>query len=232
MKPILRSLLVVSLVSLVAGCRSPRPPGPTVSGKRDVSGFTTIELENAIAADIAIGPAFTLVVKGEANAVAAVRTEVHGESLVVKREGREDGQVRVAIQLPALKGIELSGASDANVAGLTGAGMRLGASGASHLAVKAATGEHLAIDASGASTVDVAGAVDDLVVDVSGASQVNARGLTVRKAVVDVSGASGLQLNGKDISGDATGASHVQVWGPPSRLAIEASGASSVDSMP
>jgi hypothetical protein len=230
----LRSTTVL-LVLATLGCKaSPqRPadqPGPSVSGKRDLTGFTNLEVNGALEADVTAGPAFSVEVSGDQAAVAGVRTKVQGETLVVGREGSASGKVHVSVKLPSLRGVEISGASKLVAAGLAG-DIRVGASGASHLHASATKGEHMAIDASGASRVEIAGAVDDLVIDVSGASTVDARDLVVRKAVVDVSGASTLKLNGQDISGDASGASNVQVWGAPARLAVEATGASSVKSM-
>jgi hypothetical protein len=231
MAAILRLSGAIALLSLVA-CRSAQQPGPTAAAnRRDLVGFTTVEIGNAIEAEVIAGPAFSVNVTGDPAAVATVVTKIKGETLVVSREGKAQGHVRVAIALPLLHGVEVSGASDASVSGLAGEGMRLEASGASRLRVMAIKGEHLALDASGASTVVLAGALDDLVTDVSGASHVRARELTVRKVVVDVSGASTLELSGRDISGDASGASTVQVWGAPERLAVDTSGASSVRRM-
>jgi putative autotransporter adhesin-like protein len=238
MTPFARGAVIALL--LFAACKSTPAPapsaGPAVSGKRQLAGFNVVEIGGAIGADVTAGPDFSVEVSGDPAAVALVITKVQGETLVVTRErssgsNEVQGKVHVDIKLPVLRGIEVSGASEAVVSGLGGEGIRVGASGASQLKVKATKGAHLAIDASGASTVEIAGAIDNLVIDVSGASQVRARDLTVRKAVVDVSGASKLELNGQDVSGDASGASSVLVWGGPQRLAVETSGASSVRNM-
>jgi len=226
----------VAAAVLLTACKStpsPQPSaGPPVSGKRALSGFNLVEIGGAIDAQITAGPAFSVEVSGDPAAVALVLTRVKGDTLEVTRENSSHApKVQVTIQLPVLHGVEVSGASAALVSNLAGEGIRVGASGASRLKVSGTKGDHLAIDASGASAVDIAGAIDDLVIDVSGASQVKARDLTVRKAVVDVSGASTLELNGQDVSGDASGASNVKVWGGAQRLAVDTSGASSVKSM-
>jgi hypothetical protein len=230
----LRLAGALALLSLLA-CRSAQqtgPSGPGTGTHRDLTGFSSVEIGGAIEATVSAGPAFSVTVSGDPAAVANVVTRVKGETLVVGREGSgNQGRVKVAIALPVLRGVELSGASDATVSGLSGDGVRLEASGASRLRANDIKGAHLALDASGASTVDLSGALDDLVTDVSGASHVRARELTVRKVVVDVSGASTLELSGRDISGDASGASTVQVWGAPERLAVETTGASSVRRM-
>jgi len=235
MTPFLRAAMAAAL--LLTACKSTPAPqpgsGPPPGGKRDLGGFNLVEIGGAIDAQVTAGPAFSVEVSGEPAAVALVITRVKGDTLEVTRENssRSAGKVGVAIQLPVLHGIEVAGASAVVVSGLAGEGIRVGASGASRLTVTGTKGDHLAIDASGASHVDIAGAIDDLVIDVSGASQVKARDLAVRKAVVDVSGASTLELNGKDVSGDASGASNVKVWGGAQRLAVDTSGASSVKSM-
>jgi hypothetical protein len=228
---LLRPTIALTLLFPCA-CKSPpstQAPG-AAAGRRDLAGFSVVEIGGAIDAEVTAGQGFSVVITGDDSAVAKVRAKVQGETLVV---GREDGsgKVHVAIGLPALHGVEAAGASHVVLAGLSGEGMRLGASGASDLRATNTGGQHLAIDASGASNIDIAGTVDDLVTDVSGASHVRAKALTVRKAVVDVSGASTLELNGKDVSGDASGASQVQVWGAPTHLTVETSGASSVKNM-
>jgi hypothetical protein len=230
MRPITRSIVALFLV---VGCRSARTtPTPGSAGNiRALSGFTAVEIGGAVEAEVTAGQPFSVEVSGEPAAVAEVTTRVKGEILEVDRKGSVGGNVRVSIKLPALRGVEVAGASNVRVAGLSGEGMRLEASGASRLRATATKGEHLAIDASGASRVDVDGVIDDLVTDVSGASQVRAKELAVRKAVVDVSGASRLELRGKEISGDASGASTVEVWGAPEKMAVDTSGASSVRRM-
>jgi hypothetical protein len=236
MTPSVRAATVALIV--LAGCKSatqapPPSSGPVAGGKRELAGFNLVEIGGAIEADVTTGPAFSVELSGDPAAVALVLTRVKGDTLEITRESssRGAGKVHASIKLPVLHGIELAGASEAVVSGLAGEGIRVGASGASQLKVTATKGQHLAIDASGASRVEIGGAIDDLVIDVSGASQVRARDLVVGKAVVDVSGASSLELNGQDVSGDASGASNVKVWGGRQRLAVDTSGASSVSSM-
>jgi hypothetical protein len=234
MRPVTRSIVALLLV---VGCRSARIDRASAPGSagnvRALTGFTAVEIGGALEVEVIAGQPFFVEVTGDPAAVADVTTRVKGEILEVGRKGTSgnQGKVKVSIKLPALHGVELAGASQARVIGLGGDGMRLEASGASHLYATAIKGEHLAIDASGASRVEALGTIDDLVTDVSGASRVNAKELLLRKVVVDVSGASTLVVRGKEISGDASGASTVQVWGAPEKLAVDTSGASSVRRM-
>jgi hypothetical protein len=215
---------------------SPAPAAAPPAARPGLSGFITVEVSGALTADVAVAKEFSVEVTGDPRFVPLVVTRVKGDVLAVgveenARISNPNPPLRVVVRAPVLRGVEVTGASEVIVSGLTGEGMHLAAHGASRLNARDARGEHVAIDASGASQVEVAGTVDSLVVDVSGASQVRARELEVRKAVVDVSGASTLQLQGQDVTGDASGASRLQVWGARQRLAVDSTGASSVQKM-
>jgi hypothetical protein len=202
--------------------------------KRDVGGFKGIDVSKAIVADIAVGQPFKLTVTADAAQLPFVETEVRDGTLHVGRKRgapRQEGEVRVTIQLPALERLGLSGASRAAVTGLTGSA-DLDLSGASQARLLDVKGQTLKLDTSGASVVEATGSVAELNADISGASQARIKALAVKSARVDVSGASTLEITGQDsITGDASGASKVRVWGKPARLAVDTSGASSVKSM-
>ena len=119
------------------------------------------------------------------------------------------------------------------MAGATAPQLKLEASGASRINASSVRAEQIAVGASGASHVFLGGGAGKLDADLSGASHLEARGLTTRTAEVEVSGASSAELTGQEaVSGSASGASHVKVWGNPPKLAVETSGASSVKTMP
>ena len=86
------------------------------------------------------------------------------------------------------------------------------------------------LEVSGASDVDGVGNAPSIRLDVSGASDVDLSGLAVKTMVLEASGASDVTIFVVDaVTGDASGASDVTVLGDPSRLDIETSGASDID---
>ena len=88
----------------------------------------------------------------------------------------------------------------------------------------------VALDASGASNVRVTGSATALSLDTSGASSVDLRDLTVTDVELDVSGASSVEVAaGGVVSGSVSGASSLDVYGDPSSVEVDSSGASSID---
>jgi hypothetical protein len=241
-----RGLFVTALLAAAGGCAwtsssKVHGSGKAAEDRRAAEGFTAVEVGGALEADVVVGRPFSVVVAGDDNLVPLVRTEVSDGRLVVRMKDRVNAQPKaglsVTVHLPRLERAEASGASTVTVTGtVTGAGaaaaLALGASGASKLSAADVAGDAVDVEASGASQVKVAGTSTQLRAEVSGASQLEARALAVRTAALDVSGASGAEVTGHDaVSGSASGASNVKVWGSPSRLAVSTSGASSVESM-
>lgn len=92
------------------------------------------------------------------------------------------------------------------------------------------TADDLDLDISGAATCDVEGEFGNVIADVSGASTVNLTGSAERLSA-DVSAASKLRaksLEVKDVTVEATGASHCTVYATRSMTVEDASGASSI----
>jgi hypothetical protein len=211
--------------------------GREASQRRDVAGFTAVEVGGALEAHVVTGAAFSVVISGDENLLPLVRAEREGDTLVIGMEpdvrARPRVGLAVTVHLPVLEQVEAHGATRVSVAGLAGRAPALSAHGASRLEVTGVSADRLEVDVSGASNVTLAGGAHLLVADVSGASHVHGRELAVRDAEVDLSGAATLEINGEEnVTGDASGASQVRVWGNPPRLAIDTSGASSVKRLP
>lgn len=211
--------------------------GKAIEDKRAVENFTAVEIGGSLKGEIIVGEPFSVVVKGDDNLVPLVQTKLDGNQLEVEVKNRVDirpkAGLSIIIRMPKLERAEASGASELKVGGATGPQLELEASGASHLHAAGVSGDALKVGASGASEVKLGGGVAKLEVDLSGASSLAARELTARTADVDVSGASNADVTSQEaVSGSASGASSVRVWGNPPKLAVDTSGASSVKSMP
>jgi hypothetical protein len=237
-----RGLLFFTIIGLVAaaGCtlvnRRVEGNGREASQRRDAWDFTGVEIGAALTATVVTGAAHAVVVTGDENLLPLVRVERHGDLLVIGMEPGVRAQPRaglaVTVHLPRLEQLEAHGATRVSVVGLAG-GAALRAHGASRVEVTGIDSPHLDLDVSGASHVTLAGGVDRLSANVSGASHVHARDLAVRDTDVDISGAATLEISGEEqVVGDASGAAQVRVWGNPPRLAVETSGASSVQRLP
>ena len=185
--------------------------GTSKSETRNVSGFTKIDAGGAINIEVAAQKDFSVVVEADDNLLTNIKTEVSGDTLKIYSEDRISPKTRinVVISMPALEGLDISGASSVNVANVNA--------------------DSLELKASGASKIKIDGAAKELNADASGASTIEAENLKVEDADVDASGASKATVAAtNDLRVNASGASKISYIGEPKNIKQNSSGASSV----
>ncbi len=186
--------------------------GNVITQTRDLSGFHSIEVSNALQVDVAAQKDFSVSVETDDNLVALIRTEVSGGVLHIScdKHVSTSSTIRVRVSVPDIDNVEVNGASTVTVANVKNSS--------------------LALDVSGASKVKVDGETSQLKAEASGASKVDAQNLTAENGTVSTSGASGANVNVTGIlKADASGASHINYAGTPEDLQKKTSGASSVN---
>jgi hypothetical protein len=118
-------------------------------------------------------------------------------------------RINVKISMPAIEGVEISGASSANVAGVNA--------------------DSLELKASGASKIKIEGEAKILEAEASGASSIDAEKLKVEDANVEANGASSATVAAtNDLDLNASGASKIYYVGEPKNIKQDSSGASSI----
>ena len=185
--------------------------GTSKSETRNVSGFTKIDTGGAINVEVAVQKDFSVVVEADDNLLTNIKTEVSGDTLKIYSEDRISSKTRinVVISMPALEGLDVSGASSGNVANVNA--------------------DSLELKASGASKIKIDGTAKQLNADASGASTIEAENLKVADADVEASGASKATVAAtNDLKVDASGASKISYVGEPKSVKQNSSGASSV----
>jgi hypothetical protein len=102
-------------------------PGVTGSGvvktqSRSVEGFDVVESKGSIDLDIHIGPKFEVTVEADDNLFDYIRTEIHGDSLVVDSKGSWSTKhnTTVHVTLPHLLALGIQGSGDAHIADYSG----------------------------------------------------------------------------------------------------------------
>jgi hypothetical protein len=129
--PALRSFtgaLVAALVVLTTACGDDEPPSPSegsgvsVTDTRDVASFTAVELTGANTVTIRVGEALSVAVTGDDNLVDRVTTVVRDDRLVIDDTGSFEttAPMSVAVSVPALDVVTLSGAGTVTVEGVDG----------------------------------------------------------------------------------------------------------------
>jgi len=185
--------------------------GTSKSETRNGSGFTKVDAGGAVNVEITTQKDFSVTVEADDNLLANIKTEVSGDTLKIYSEDRISPKTRinVKISMPAIEGLDLSGASSGNVAGVNA--------------------NSLELKASGASKIKIDGAAKQLNADASGASTIDAESLKAENADVEASGASKAVVSAtSDLKVNASGASKITYVGEPKNIKQNSSGASSV----
>ena len=202
-----------ALLLAVGGCaltgvKGSGKPGHSV---RQVAAFDEVEVSGTLDADITPGPVH-VEVSGDDNLVPLVETEVHGHTLVLRQTKRMNPQLalRVAIQAPAIRRVEVSGAGTA--------------------ALHQAAGDDLRLDLSGAGNLVADGAVHHVAIDVSGAGTITAKALTAERVDASISGAGTANVfASQSLSAHVSGAGTIHYGGHPAQVTKDISGAGSIE---
>lgn len=194
-----------SNLSGVQGSGTPR------TETRAVKGFTKVEAGGAVSVEIAVQKDFSVEVEADDNLLTNIKTETSGDTLKIYSEDRISPKtpIKIKISMPAIEGLDVSGASSGNVTNV-GADM-------------------VELKASGASKITISGGAKSLKADASGASTINAETLRVEDADIEASGASSATVTAaNDLKAEASGASKIYYAGEPKNIKQNSSGASSI----
>lgn len=185
--------------------------GTSKTETRNVKGFTKIDAGGAVNVEVSVQKDFSVEVQADDNLLANIKTEVSGSTLKIYSEDRISPKTRISVKIsmPSVEGLDISGASSANVSSVNANSIEL--------------------KASGASKIKIDGSAKELNADASGASTIDAEGLKAEDADVEASGASKAMVSAtNDLEADASGASKISYVGEPKNIKQNSSGASSV----
>lgn len=182
--------------------------GQKVAQPREVGPFSRIRLEGSLDARVTVGPARAVSVTIDQNLQPLVETRVEGDTLVISaREASWQGEGRVDVSVPALRGLAIRGSGDAAIEGGEG-DLSLSISGSGDLTWRGRAGA-LAAAVSGSGDMQLSGTATSVEISVAGSGDVRARELEAGRADVSVAG-----------SGDV----EVRLAGGPLRASVAGSG--------
>jgi hypothetical protein len=188
-----------------------RGSGNVRTENREISEFKAVDVSGAFEVEITTRKNFSLEVEADDNLLPLIKTEVDGDTLVIKSEkGFKTGNpIKIRISAPDIDDLELSGASKVNLTNLKN--------------------DSLKLDSSGASKIRIEGSTKNFEVEMSGASKLDAENLQAENVSVESSGASNLSVFvTNELSADLSGATSLTYSGNPKSVQKKASGASSV----
>jgi len=199
--------------------------------ERQAAGFRAIEMSGVGSLTVTRTSSFRVTVTLDGNLLPIYESRVEGGVLHLGfKSSPVSGltKLAVAVSLPDLDALSISGACEASLGGAFGGkSLRLEMSGAGAIAGRLAY-QSIRIGLSGSGHMRLEGKVDSLEVRASGAGEIDAAALQSREAVADLSGACRLSLRASDsLDISASGASSVTYYGDP-KLKAKTSGVSSV----
>jgi hypothetical protein len=239
-KALISIFLSVVVLSLIAfpGCKGTITGGNTVTEKKDVTNFTTLDIGSAFEVDIKQSDTYSLTIEADESLIDYIEVTQTGTSLRIYLSPRHiftdftlgSRKMKAIITMPNLYSLALSGASKGTVTGFNSqANLNLEVSGATTLKLVNMAAGNVQAEVSGASTMTGNLTAADANFIVSGASTMNLTGLA-NIMVIEVSGASRAELEQfktkivtSEVSGASTATIHVE-----QTLNVEVSGASSL----
>ena len=226
-KTVISLLLIILLtLGLVAGCAVVKIEGSgnLVDKTFEFSNFTGVKAENGIQVDLTKSSTFNVEITADDNVMEYVEVNKSGDTLRIRPKGNtafRSATMIGKVTMPDLYGLELSGGSEANIAGFNSShDLSVRLSGGSHISTFITPGDITAGNAdfnlSGGSDVRLTGSADDLSIDCSGGSHINLEGFLVNNADIKLSGGSHATVNvDGTLNVDLSGGSKVYYIGEP-----------------
>jgi len=215
---VLPFLAIVALAATPASARAwgwgnaTRGDGKKVTQPRQVGEFSKVRLEGSLDATVTVGPARAVSVTIDQNLQPLVQTRLDGDTLVIEAgEISYQGEGRVEISVPALRGFAIRGSGDARIEGGQG-DLSLAISGSGDISWRGDAGK-LTAAISGSGDMKLAGTAASVDVSVAGSGDVKASDLRAGSADVSVAGSGDVEvrLTGGALRASVAGSGDV-VW--------------------
>jgi hypothetical protein len=203
----------------------------------DFTGFTGVEVRNALKAEVRRGDAFSVAVEADEQALADVKVSLAGDRLIAKLEARwgHIGLVfkgvsspKVFVTMPDLSYLELAAASRGEVTGFSElSNFQAVLAGASSLSGDVGA-KKMKLEGGAASHFQLSGSASSAEIELSAASNANLEKMSIGDAKIKLGGAASLTINmtGK-LDADVSGASSLRWLGTPGLGDVKITGASS-----
>lgn len=194
------TLVSLGLLFTVTVAATAAPDGSVVRLPIKTAAFTGVALKGAMDITITQASATSVVASGTEAALAGLKVTVKDGVLHLEQEnrrvfGRRDS-LDIAIAMPDLRSVALSGSGDVIVSN-----MKL---------------DKVALNVSGAGDVTASGSCNHLEARVAGAGDVAARNLKCRTVAAQVSGAGDIAIHvDQAVSAQVTGVGDIRIYGNP-----------------
>jgi hypothetical protein len=249
--------LAIILLAGAGGCQVIAQTTITGSGSPqirdfDLKGYSGLQTAAGFEVQVDRADGFKVQVIADDNAWDFLDISVSGGTLHLRMKPAavlRNATLKAAVTMPALRSLDVSGASQVTIAGFSGGDdLNANISGAGKLAAEnvkfgstnfdvsgggQVSGSAVMTDSrlrvSGGGTVDLGGSGTSLAIDGSGGARLTLDQFVVHKASVTLSGGTEAHVNCEQLqTADLSGASHLYYVGSPALGKIQTSGGSSV----
>ena len=206
-------------------------PADRITKKYTDKDFTKVEAGSGMLLKIDQSSSYSIEVNAEKEDFEYLKVEKKGITLKIyidKNNYRKHGDIKVIIQMPALKGLDLSGGAQGKLSMKISDDFESELSGGAEISGNLSCSD-LNLEISGGSVVSLSGSGKNLSADASGGSIYHLKDFSVKDVNVDLSGGSRLeiQMNGT-LDVDASGGSKVVYYGNAKLGSTDFSGGSGV----
>jgi len=169
--------------------------GQPTTETRAVPSFDRIRLEGSTDVTVSVGEGPSVTVTIDSNLQPLLETVVKGNTLVIRAEGRirPKKDPKVAVTVPELRGVEISGSGDVTIEGGKGE-LALSIEGSGDLRWRGEATE-LRAEIEGSGDIRLEGRADRLRAQVEGSGDVDASRLVATDAEAKVRGSGDVELN-------------------------------------
>lgn len=215
----------VLLLAALAGCTiGPMEvvtgSGNVITENRNLSGFTEIEMAGVGLIVLTQDGTESVVIEGEDNILARIRTDVSGGTLRIRGEDNvgfnPTKDLIYRINVSEISRVVMSGAGSVQAGDVKGESFTMESSGAGNVNIEKLTAEELKVTMSGVGNVTVAGSATRQEVTLSGMGSYQAPNLDTMEASITISGAGGATVKVSDrLNVEISGAGSVNYTGDP-----------------
>ena len=229
-------LFVLIMTVLLSGCVpvTLTDSGNVVTQEESITDFDKVGISHSFGVNISQGESFSVVMRVDDNLVEHLQVVKQGSTLKIGLNPNRNYTIRNAtmeaeVTMPELTGLDLSGASHANITGFKFTkDLSVDLSGSSSLQGDI-DAEDISIDLSSSSEMTLTGVGGDATIDISSSSELDLSEFPVVNARVKASSASTVTVNASGrLDVDASSASNVYYLGSPTLGEIDTSGGASV----
>jgi len=209
-------------------------PASADTQKRQVSGFSQLELKLPLDVTIRQGKEFSLVLDVRDSELAGkIATDVRGDTLVITTNEHSlhmRGKNTATLTMPELRGVSISGSGDVKVEGFEQGGeVTLAISGSGDISYRGKSSS-LKVAIAGSGNVELKGSASNLSVTIEGSGDLKGEGFTAKNAsvTVDGSGDADLHVAGGTVQLAVNGSGDIRWSGDASEVSAVTHGSGSI----